>query len=65
MTAQFDPIKALEDAGLSFDRVSDAEREALKQLTPEEVRVLVKVRKQMEEVHEVIGQADVAGGIGL
>ncbi|HLI09460.1 MAG TPA: aroma-sacti cluster domain-containing protein [Ktedonobacteraceae bacterium] len=65
MSTNFDPIKALEDAGLSFDRVSDAEREALKKLTEEEVRVLIKVRRQMEEVHEVIGQADVAGGIGL
>lgn len=65
MAADFDPIKTFEDAGFSFDRVSDIEREALKKLSPEEVRVLIKVRKQMEEVHEVIGQADVAGGIGL
>lgn len=65
MSTNFDPIKALEEAGLSFDRVSDIEREALKQLTQEEVQVLIKVRRQMDEVHEVIGQADVAGGIGL
>jgi hypothetical protein len=65
MSTNFDPIRTLEDAGLSFDRVSDVEREALKKLTEEEVRVLIKVRKQMEEVHDVIGQADVAGGIGL
>ena len=37
MSTNFDPIKALEEAGLSFDRVSDIEREALKQLTQEEI----------------------------
>jgi len=52
MTTGNDPIKALEDAGIA---VPAEYRQALADLSPEEVRVLVSVRKRIE------GASDVAG----
>ena len=58
-------LKVLEDAGISVERIPDAERAVLESLSPEELNILANVHQKMEAVgeDEVQGQTTVIGGV--
>ncbi len=64
-TSQNDPIKALRDAGVPVDALSAEQRQALADLSPQEVSILLDIQRRVEGTGEVEGYAGctITGGV--
>jgi hypothetical protein len=59
----YDALAELRAGGNAVDLLTEAQREVLAQLSPEEVATLNSVKARVEAVSgEVVGQSDVVGG---
>lgn len=47
----YDPLKALEEAGISIEQFPEDERQVLATLSVEEVEMLVKIHQKSETPH--------------
>ncbi|HZU67438.1 MAG TPA: aroma-sacti cluster domain-containing protein [Ktedonobacteraceae bacterium] len=54
---QPDPIKALEEVGMNTDTMNEEQRLVISSLSPEEVDVLVRTKKRLDEAADVQGYA--------
>lgn len=60
----FDPINELRSAGVPVDDLSEAQRAALRTLSPAEVAVLVDIGQRLAEAEpDVIAHSEVIGGL--
>jgi hypothetical protein len=49
MARQPDPLRALEDAGVDLSAATEEQRAVLARLSPEELEVLLSVKRQLDE----------------
>jgi hypothetical protein len=62
----FDALAELRAAGSRIDVLSDAQREVLRGLSPEEVSTLNAIKSRIDDAGpEVEGQTDISGGVVL
>jgi hypothetical protein len=62
----FDALAELRAAGSRVDMLSDAQREVLRGLSPEEVSTLNAIKTRVDDAGpEVEGQGEIAGGVIL
>ena len=62
---QQDPLQALRDAGVPVDDIPEEQRAALAELSDQEVKTLLDIRRRIEDAGEVQGYrgCTVTGGI--
>jgi hypothetical protein len=62
----FDALAELRAAGSRIDTLTDAQREVLRGLSPEEVSTLNAIKSRIDDAGpEVEGQKDISGGVIL
>ena len=59
----YDPMKALKDAGIPTDKLSEEQRKQLQSLSPEEARTLGKIQERMSSDVQGFAASDDTGWV--